>query len=217
MSDAARRRSQVRLTVFALFGLAALFAGAFVRQFIAAERLDPDWLRERHAVLFETPRALQFTGLIDEEGQAVDRKRFDGHWSLLFFGYSYCPDVCPTTLATLKQTLGLLPQQPVEDRPQVFLVSVDPARDTPAQLKRYVEYFDPAFGGITGEFLDVHRFASAVNVAFRKVIGEGDDYLVDHSAHLVLLNRRGEYAGFIKPPFEVARLAEVIRAIERTY
>jgi protein SCO1/2 len=92
------------------------------------------------------------------------------------------------------------------------MVSVDPARDTVQQLASYVPYFNPEFTGVTGEFLDVHRFATALNTPFRRVPGQGDSYQVDHSANVVLINPRGDYHGFFKAPLDMTKMKMTYRS-----
>ena len=94
-------------------------------------------------------------------------------------------------------------------------MSLDPARDTPEQLKNYVEYFNPEFTGVTGEFLNIHRFAKQVNVAFQKVVldAASGDYTVDHSGNVILINPDGYYHGFFKAPIETAKLALTYQSV----
>lgn len=130
-----------------------------------------------------------------------------GHPTLVFFGFTHCPDVCPTTLvklAAVKRT-GALPDL------RVLFVSVDPARDTPAVLASYVHAFDPDFLGATADSATITRLAQKFGVAVARVDLPGGDYTMDHSATVFLLNRRGEIAAVFTPPFEVAPLAEDLR------
>ena len=92
------------------------------------------------------------------------------------------------------------------------MVSVDPARDTVEQLAAYVPYFNEDFTGVTGEFLDLHRFATALNTPFRKVAGAADEYGVDHSSNVVLINPRGDYHGFFKAPLDKTDMLATYRS-----
>jgi len=130
---------------------------------------------------------------------------------LVFFGFTHCPDICPTTMAFLDQFVAALAGTEAEDT-QVVMVSVDPARDTVEQLASYVPFFNEAFVGVTGEFLDIHRFATALNTPFRKVMLENDDYQVDHSANVILVNPRGDYHGFFKTPLDQAKMKVTYRS-----
>jgi protein SCO1/2 len=215
MSDDARKRN-IRATVFALAGIVALFVTLFVRQFVDPARLDADWLRARGAVLFDTPRAFDPPRLVDQDGRPFDGSAFAGAWSVVFFGFTFCPDVCPTTLTLLRdveQALG--GNASGGSRVRVYLVSVDPARDTPAVLKTYVAHFSPRFTGLTGEFLDVHRFATQLNVPFRKTTLEAGGYTIDHGANIALINPLGHFAGYVMPPFDKDKLVQLLTVLRK--
>jgi protein SCO1/2 len=217
MTSQSARQRDIRLTVFALTGIIALFVTLFVRQFVSPSRLDPEWLRARGVVLFETPRAFDAPRLIDQDGKPFDGAAFAGQWSVLFFGFTFCPDVCPTTLSLLHEVENALQDAAGDGNTGIgyFLVSVDPARDTPAVLKTYIRHFSPRFNGLTGEFLDVHRFATQLNVPFRKSPLEDGSYTIDHGANLVLINPRGHYAGYVTPPFDRERLVQLLGVLRK--
>jgi protein SCO1 len=207
------RKRNVRLTVFALLGVIMLIVGMFVRQFVSPDRLDPEWLKAHNAVLFDPPRSFEPPRLLDQDAQPFDGAAFQGNWSVLFFGFTYCPDVCPTTLALLRDVAGALPAGTYPVR--FYLVSVDPARDTPAVLKPYIAHFSPEFRALTGEFLDVHRFATQLNIPFRKSVEADGNYTIDHSANLALINPQGHFAGFLMPPFDKERVLQVLDVLGR--
>ena len=92
---------------------------------------------------------------------------------------------------------------------------MDPARDTPAVLAPYVAHFSANFTALTGEFLDVHRFATQVNIPFRKSVEKDGSYSIDHSANLVLLNPKGDFAGFLMPPFDRERVVQVLELLRK--
>ncbi len=130
--------------------------------------------------------------LVDQDGKPVDQGVLDGKWSAVFFGYTYCPDVCPTTLQTLAQAKARL-----GDRAkglQVVFVSVDPERDTPAQMKSYLA--TPAFPqptlGLTGSAQAVAAAAKAYRVYYQKH-GTGEGYTMDHSSVIYLMNPKGQF------------------------
>lgn len=216
MPGSSAQQRNIRYTVFALAGVVALFVALFVRQFVSPDRLDPAWLQAHGTVLFDPPRAFDPPRLVDQEAQPFDGSAFAGQWSVLFFGFTYCPDVCPATLSLLRQVEQQLQPGGGATRPvRIYLTSVDPARDTPAVLKPYLAHFGADFTGLTGEFLDVHRFATQLNIPFRKNMAADGSYSVDHSANLVLINPQGHFAGFVTPPFDrekLVRLLETLRA-----
>lgn len=130
--------------------------------------------------------------LIDQTGRARDQSLLRGKWSAVFFGYTYCPDVCPTTLQTLGSTVGLLGSRAKDF--QVVFVTVDPTRDTPGQLKDYLASasFPPGAIGLTGTPSQVAAAAAAYKVYYQKT-GSGANYGVDHSAAIYLMDPQGRF------------------------
>lgn len=151
--------------------------------------------------------------LTDRHGQPFTLAALEGRWSFVYFGFTRCPDVCPTTLGLLKQ----VGQKLVDDAAflqhgQVVLVSVDPERDTPAALDRYLGYFGPSFTGVTGRAADIAAVAREFGVVFGRV-PQGDDYTVDHSASVLLVDPHGRLVAVFTPPIDSGRIAEQFRAI----
>lgn len=145
--------------------------------------------------------------LTDHTGRAVTLETFRGKLVVLFFGYTHCPDVCPTTLSDMAQAFALLPAQEVE-RVQVLFVSIDPQRDTPEILKAYVPHFHPSFLGLYGTPEAVAAAAREFKVVYRRHDTPGEiGYLVDHSAGSYVLDTRGRlrlYQPFGQPPEAIA-------------
>ena len=145
--------------------------------------------------------------LTDHNGRPVTLETFRGKLVVLFFGYTHCPDVCPTTLSDMAQALRQVPPA-VAGKVQVLFVSVDPERDTPEILKAYVPYFHPAFLGLYGTPADVATVARAFRVAYRKHVEPGaTGYLVDHTAGSFVLDGTGRtrlYLPFALPPADIA-------------
>jgi len=208
---AATRSRNIKLTVAAVLVFIAVVVAGFVHRISLPRVMTVDEMKVNGLYIFEKPRNFGEINLVDHRGQTFTRSRFEGKWTLVFFGFTYCPDICPTTMAFLDRLVGELEGTEVEDT-EVVLVSVDPARDTVEQLAEYVPYFNPSFTGVTGEFLDIHRFATALNTPFRKVPGQGDNYQVDHSANVVLINPRGDYHGFFKAPLDLAKMKVTYRS-----
>jgi len=131
--------------------------------------------------------------LTDQNGRPVDQSLLNGKWSVVFFGYTFCPDVCPTTLATLGQTMDQL--GPKAANAQVVFITVDPARDTPAQLKTYLsaKAFPKNVVGLTGAPDEIARVAKEYFVYYQKE-GSGQNYTMDHSTALYLMNPTGRFA-----------------------
>ena len=166
--------------------------------------------------VFDEPRGINDFSLLDQNSNAVDLGLLQDQWTLIFFGYTYCPDICPLTMATLNQFSGLLEAEGeyAEDT-QVIMVSVDPRRDTVEKLRDYVGYFNDDYLGLTGEYIDIFTFSSQLNIAFAYSPGEGEDYLVSHSGEIALINPNGDFHGFFKVPHNPELMAEnfsVVRA-----
>jgi protein SCO1/2 len=169
------------------------------------------------AGIFSAPEAPVVGGpfrLTDQTGKAVDQRVLKGKWSVVFFGFTYCPEACPTTLAMLGQAMDQL--GPKAKDVQVVFISVDPGRDTPAALKTYLA--SPAFPhgtiGLTGTAAQVATVAKAYHVYYQKS-GDGPDYTVDHSTLIYLMDPKGRYSRIIPyglTPDEVKRqIAEAMR------
>lgn len=196
-----RNRNTLLILVAALAMIAGLLAAAFLRP-SGTPAIES-------GTLLRTPRALPAFALVDEDGQPFTNQNLQGHWTLVFPGFTYCPDVCPTTLGLLKNVEAQLGDR--ARNLQVVLFSVDPDRDTPETLSRYVRYFSPRFKGATTAEPGLKTLAQALGVAYVKVPGESsidgaDRYTMDHSAALVLVNPRGELAGYFTPPLNVDAL-----------
>lgn len=160
-------------------------------------------------------RALPDFSLIDQRGQAYRPAELRGHWSLLFFGYTNCPDFCPTTLATLADMEKRLRAAGAPLRPQVVFVSVDAKRDTPEELARYVPYFDPEFIGLTApDQATIEELARRLGVAvvLERPNAEGG-YTVDHSGAIFVIDPNGRLAALLTGPFTAEALQSDFRRI----
>ena len=157
---------------------------------------------------FPEPRQLAEVTLVNQQGETVTNEVFKGHWSLLFLGYTFCPDVCPTTMAALGKIYPELKNISTDSPIQVVFVSVDPKRDTPERLASYVEYFNPEFVALTGEHKMLFPFARSLGLMY--AISESTDnpnYLVDHSASVVVVDPNGLAIGRFKPEYNPGELA----------
>lgn len=216
MNTAAQARSGIKKTVIALLIAIAVILGLFVNRLLAPQMVSEAQLNNLGARVFDPPRRFEQVPLLDQSGELFDYSRLQDRWSLVFFGFTYCPDICPTTLAQLSTMHQELSPE-LAASTQVILTSVDPARDTPEKLTEYLAYFSDQFIGLTGEFLDLQRFASQLNAAFQKVPGGGENYLVDHSAQIMLINPKGDYHGFIKPPFTPVSISRAYQAVRTNF
>lgn len=161
--------------------------------------LQPKAVSIASGTLLQPPRALPAFTLTDEHGQPYTNASLQGHWTVVFAGFTTCPDICPTTLTLMKSVMADL--GPDAQKVQMLLLSIDPERDTPERLKSYVQYFDPRFKGATAANAELDKLARAMSFVYTKVPGETPEtYTMDHSSALMLLNPRGELAGFFTAP-----------------
>jgi cytochrome oxidase Cu insertion factor (SCO1/SenC/PrrC family) len=146
--------------------------------------------------------------LTDHTGERRSLADYRGKVVLLYFGYTFCPDVCPTDLAQIASLLRSLGEQAGEV--QALYVTVDPERDTPSQLSAYVKAFDPRIVGLTGSVEEVRSVANRYKAYFAKVPAAGQ-YLMEHSANMYIVDRQGRFAGSLPPGTKAERLADVVR------
>jgi protein SCO1 len=150
--------------------------------------------------------------LVNQEGQAVDQTLLNGKWSLVFFGFTYCPDFCPTTLTALEATRQRLGDR--ADDLQIVFISVDPERDTSQALKDYLssDGFPPGVIGLTGSEEQVAEVARAYRAFYEKV-GEGEGYTMNHSLTVYLMGPDGQFRSAIAHDLGPERSAELIRRV----
>lgn len=192
--------------------LVAVLAGA-TTAWIAMRRTNAEPGLEV-ATLLDAGRPLAAFELTDQNGREFLRESLRGQWTMMFFGFTHCPDVCPTTLATLRELRRILADLPLEDQPVIVLVSVDPARDTPEALARYVAHFDPQFLGVTGPPEAIEMLTRDLGVAVS--IGPSSDdgnYTIDHTAAIFLIDPSAEYVAVFGSPHAADVIARDFRSI----
>lgn len=179
---------------------------------VANLAFTPPTLEITSGTLLPQPRAVAPFTLTDEENQPFAAERLKGHWTVVFAGFTYCPDVCPTVLAMLKNVEAKLAAQ--GKSVNVLFVSVDQERDTPERIRNYVHYFSPAFDGVTGSFAELDKLAASLSIVYAKAPGEtAESYSVDHSANLILIDPQGAVAGFLTPPFKTDDITADLAAL----
>ncbi len=192
-------KNSIQLGVFA--ALAAV-AGVIVAAFVFA----PKTISVQSGTLLQQPRPIADFTLQGIGGQPFTRQSFEGHWSLVFTGFTHCPDVCPNTLALLKALTAKLEAASVPL--QIVFISIDPERDKPKNLATYVRYFDSDFIAATGPNAELDKLARSIGFVYAKVPGATpESYTMDHSSALILINPQGQVAGYFSPPLNVEALA----------
>lgn len=210
----------VQRTVIILLCIMVVFVGAVVSRILRSSEsaetqqvvVNVEALQQQGAFIRPEPKALKNFLLTGTDGQPFTREDFTGQWGLVFLGYTHCPDICPTTLSLFKQ-LNADWQQTELANIQYVLLTADPERDTPERLQQYLQFFNEGFVGVTGEVAGVADLAKQLNGLFARVPQENGDYLVDHSANIVIINPEGQYYGFIRPPHSVQQIKSIMEAV----
>ncbi len=204
------------LLIFVPVAVLAALAGMGVAHFLSGQPRGET--AETRALVLQAPRPLPEFLLTDHRQQPFGPDRLQGHWTLLFFGFTHCPDVCPTTLNTLAGVTGRLADLPPETRPAVVMISVDPMRDTIEKLSAYVPFFDPDFVGATGDMGEILTLTRGLGVAFAyQPAGDGTEYTVEHTASVFLIDPRGRLAAIFNTPHRVEELDREYRQILRQH
>ena len=191
------QRLGIRNTVIIILAFILLVVWGFVWRINQPVIMSNEELRINGAVVLNTPRIFSDFELVDHRGEVFNQEHLQDVWTIVFFGFTHCPDICPTTLAILNDTYSKLKDRERE-RMQIVMISIDPERDTVEKLAEYVPYFNNEFIGVTGNKHLIKRLTAELNVAYNKVPLDSDDYTVDHSTQLVLINPKGHYHGFFK-------------------
>ena len=161
--------------------------------------------------LFDHPRELPAYSLRQSDHTQLVPGELKGHWTLVFLGFTHCPDVCPTTLAQLALAQKQWAALPDATRPRVLFVSVDPDRDTPEAIGEYAHAFHRDTLAATADIPELEAFARSLSLVFMKVAAPAgapsDQYSVDHSAALAVLDPQGRMTGVIQPPFDSKAIA----------
>ncbi|MGD9843690.1 MAG: SCO family protein [Steroidobacteraceae bacterium] len=199
-----------RPLLLAGIAIVAIAVGAFTAQFM---HRAPAVIELSSGTLLPSTKELPEFQLVDNHGQAYTRTQLAGHWSVVFFGFTNCPDVCPTTLSTLAQVDKALVDLPTTQRPQFVFVSVDPKRDTPQQMNNYVSFFNPAFVGLTGEQTQIDLLTKTMGVPVAIHNQDNGNYSVDHSAVVFLLDPQARMAAVFSPPHAAQALVDDVRKV----
>ena len=187
----------LRNTVIAIIAVVAIGTGAWLSALLVVPPPAP-----RIATVLPGASELPEFALLNQDGEPFDREGFKGHWSLVFFGFTHCPDICPLTLQVLANAQRQLAAAGEAPLPRIVLISVDPERDTPDVMRDYVAYFGDGHLGITGDIEELRKLTRSLGIYFEKSAIDGDSYSVDHSAVVLLLNPDGRLHALFSAPHE---------------
>ncbi len=196
--------------------LAVVWLAAADRENVSRAMLLPD----RGMTLFPDPKPLTDFALTDHRNRVFDLASLKGKWSFLFFGFTHCPDVCPTTLAVLARVRDNIAKHTAGTEAIEFVfISVDPNRDTAGKLKQYVDYFDTTFLGVTGDNAQIGNLAGQLGAAYQVEFTPGmENYPVYHTVSVFLVDPRARYHALFTPPLDaetISRRFKVLRELER--
>ena len=154
----------------------------------------------KSVLILEKPIQLPEFSLINHKKSPVNKNTFAGQWDLVFFGFTNCPDICPATLHTLNQVRHKLEASDFKKTPRIVFISVDPERDTPTALNKYINYFGNQNIGITGDIKELTKLTKALGIFFEKVMDDYDNYTVNHSAAVLLISPAAEFSALFSAP-----------------
>ena len=206
----------IMMTTVALAAmLAAVWVAEIYREHDSRAMLLPDQV----ITLFPDPKPLTAFALTDHKNRVFDLASLKGKWTFLFFGFTHCPDVCPTTLAALARARENIAKNTAGAKDiQFVFISVDPNRDTAGKLRQYVDYFDPTFLGVTGNDAQIGNLAGQLGAAYQVAITPGmENYPVYHTTAVFLLDPRARYHAVFTPPHDaeaISKRFKVVRELE---
>lgn len=232
-------KRKTALIIFVVFDILVLvFLGylLLLREVRREARQNEAELREIGVSIYPQARPLSDFQLLDEEGEFFTRADLQGHWNLLFFGFTHCPDICPLTMAELTQFYQALDVN-AEEKPRIFLVTVDPERDNPDTMRAYLANYSPDFIGLSGDPQLISQLASELYVVYEQAgeqAGEPatanahghsesdseagmahDNYLINHSGHIAVINPEGDYYAVMRAPHRDQDIATAYRRLIR--
>lgn len=204
---------KITRTIVGCLAFMLIVLGLFINRITADKDLSIEEFKDLGAYIILPNRKLEGFVLLDSNEGMFIPEDFNGKWNILFFGFTFCPDICPITMSMLSAIESDL-EEKISDEINFYMVSVDPKRDTPKKLKQYLRSFNKNFIGLTGELDQIYKFATQVNAPFMPVADTSDPYYtVDHTGSIVILSPEGRYAGFFRTPHNKENIIKVLNAL----
>ena len=191
-------RGRIGATSLIIVAAIALALGLWASSHWFSRSATPDL---KIAVMYPAGLTIPDFQLQSSDGRPFTAHDLRGHWTIAFFGFTHCPDVCPTTLAVFKQVWAKLAEHGKTDKVRFLFISVDPERDTPEQLARYIAFFNKDFVAATGTDEELTRLTRALGILYVRVPDQSGGYSIDHSASAMIIDPEGRRAGMFRPPF----------------
>ena len=206
MQTYSRGLTSSKSLLIVIVAITALAVGVYLSPNERGAPFDPN---DFNGTILSQPRAISQFDLVNDENQPFTNDNLKGKWTMMFFGFTHCPHICPMTMTHLKETYEQLQQTNAQALPQVVLVSVDPERDTVERMHTYVKSFNPSFIGATGEADAIAAMTKEIGVAYIKLSDPNgsDDYDIEHTGAIMLFNPDGNLAGFFTTPHEPEKIA----------
>lgn len=206
-----------RLAVPIALAAIMLFTGIILLPF-SNEAESGNLPEEIQELILEHPVPVRPFSLLDQENKPFTVDRLKGNWTLMFFGYTHCPDVCPTTLAEVDNAASRLDKIPQgKNKLQYVFVSIDPGRDNPRQLGEYVGYFGAKFIAVTGDHKQLKQLANPLGIKYKIGTGFNNEYLVEHSSAMLLIDPEGRSYARFKAPHYSEEIVAGFKALKKYY
>lgn len=205
-----------KLIILILASALALSLGLWLGQILVRPSVEPPAIS---GILFPEPKAIEDFTLSDQTGQPFHRDRFSGKWTFLYFGYTYCPDVCPLTLVELAKVQQQLARDNLDGDTAYMLISVDPERDTPQRLGEYTRYFNSKFTGATGTPEALNKLARQFGVIYMRAPDSENkaNYSIDHSSTVIVIDPDARLHAIFTPPHKPETMVSDFRKIREHY
>lgn len=213
--------SAKRIILTISIGALSLVVGLWLSQQMLMNNNDTKIPKNLDATVLPNARPLVGFNMVDQNNQTFSPAQLKGQWSFLFFGFTNCPDVCPTTLKAMQAVWKTLPTKMGDlGHPKLVFVSVDPDRDKPETLKQYVQFFNPEFSAATGKLDELDKLTNQIGILYGYDEKENDkdqEYIVNHSAQLILVDPKGRMRAVISPPHISETIAANFQTIRTFY
>lgn len=226
------QKRKTALIAFLVFDFLVVVALIVLFQ-LRGERETAIELREIGVTVYPEARVLSDFRLLDQQGEFFTNTDFRGHWNLVFFGFTNCPDICPLTMAELGQFYANLDFNE-DEKPRVYLVTVDPENDNPESMAAYLANYNDEFIGLSGDPAQIAQLAAELYVGYGDAVEPGavveshdhegshseievspGDYLIEHSAHIAVINPQGDYHAVMRAPHRDRDLVTAFRELVR--
>lgn len=199
------QKTRINITVAALLALVGLVLGVFISQQVHFHQEKN--LSEFHGTLLDTPRDVSTFSLVGIDDKPFCNQQLKGRWTMMFFGFTNCGSICPTTMSELAKTYQLLTTNGVSELPKVVMVTLDPDRDSLVKLNQYVKAFNPNFYGARGDETAVEALAREMGIAYTKVALKSSSYNIEHTGTVMLFDPNGKLVAFFTTPHHATQLA----------